>query len=152
MTNNEQTIKCVILTMRRENVILPSENIAEIISVKDVSATQNESDWYLGKMSWRGMDVPLVSFEAAAGEDVSTVNLNTQAVVVHVDSEESSDDDEKFLGLVMSGVPHVTHVSREQIVTDEFATQEHPMVAQRVRINGARVSILDIDAMASMVN
>jgi len=152
MTDNEQTIKCVILTMRRENVILPSESIAEIVSVKDVSTAQNESDWYLGKMSWRGLDVPLVSFEAAAGEDVSTVNLNTQAIVIHLSGAESSDDDEKFLGLVMSGVPHVTHVSRKQIVSDEFVTEEHPMVAQRVRINGARVSVLDIDAMASMVN
>jgi chemotaxis signal transduction protein len=57
------------------------------------------------------------------------------------------------MGLVMSGVPHVSHFTREQIKTDEaeLETESHPMVAQKVRINGASVSILDVDAMVAMV-
>ncbi len=149
MSDNEQTIKCVILTMRKENVILPSANIAEIVSVKDIQIAENKPAWYLGDMQWRGNDVPLLSFEAAAGEDISNVNLNTQAVVLYSVSEE--DDAVPFIALVMSGVPHVTNFSRSQIVSDEANPGNHPMVAQGVRINGARVSVLDLDAMVSML-
>ena len=53
----------------------------------------------------------------------------------------------------MSSLNHAigSSFSREQIVTDSEEQNDHPMVAQKVRINGARVNILDVDAMVSMV-
>ncbi len=56
-----------------------------------------------------------------------------------------------YLGLVMSGVPHVSQFTRDQIKIDDVVTEDHPMVSQRVRINGASVSILDVDVMVNMV-
>ena len=151
MVKDTQLIKCVILTLRKENVIVPNALVAEIISVKDIEEIENAPSWYLGKMTWRGSDVPLLSFEAAGGEDISKVNLNTQAVVLYAVGKNNEVGDKPYLGLVMSGVPHVSHFSREQIKTDKEADGDHPMVAQKVRINGASVSILDVDAMVDMV-
>ena len=151
MPSNDQ-LKCVILTLRKENVIVPNALVAEIISVKDVEETSNMPDWYLGNMKWRGADVPLLSFEAAGGEDTSKVNLNTQAVVLYAVGRDGEKSDNPYLGLVMSGVPHVSHFSRDQIKTDTDADDAHPMVAQKVRINGASVSILDVDEMVHMVS
>jgi len=152
MPESAQLIKCVILTLRKENVIVPNALVAEIISVRDVVECDNTPDWFLGNMSWRGDDVPLLSFEAAAGADVSKVNLNTQAVVLYAVGKFGDEMESPYLGLVMSGVPHVSRFTREQITTDHEASQdEHPMIAQKVRINGARVSILDVDAMVDMV-
>ena len=70
MSSKDQ-LKCVILTLRKENVIVPNALVAEIISVKDVEEAGNMPDWYLGDMKWRGADVPLLSFEAAGGEVVT---------------------------------------------------------------------------------
>jgi chemosensory pili system protein ChpC len=151
MVKDTQLIKCVILTLRKENVIVPNALVAEIISVKDIEEIENAPSWYLGKMTWRGADVPLLSFEAAGGEDISKVNLNTQAVVLYAVGKNNEVSDKPYLGLVMSGVPHVSHFTREQIKTDKEADGDHPMVAQKVRINGASVSILDVDAMVDMV-
>ena len=151
MSSKDQ-LKCVILTLRKENVIVPNALVAEIISVKDVEEASNMPDWYLGNMKWRGADVPLLSFEAAGGEGTSKVNLNTQAVVLYAVGRDGEKSDSPYLGLVMSGVPHVSHFSRDQIKTDTEASDEHPMVAQKVRINGASVSILDVDEMVHMVS
>lgn len=151
MSSKDQ-LKCVILTLRKENVIVPNALVAEIISVKDVEEAGNMPDWYLGDMKWRGADVPLLSFEAAGGDDTSRVNLNTQAVVLYAVGRDGEKSDNPYLGLVMSGVPHVSHFSRDQIKTDTDASDEHPMVAQKVRINGASVSILDVDEMVHMVS
>ncbi len=152
MAKDTQLLKCVILTLRKENVIVPNALVAEIISVKDIEESKSGPAWMLGKMSWRGVDVPLLSFEAANGDqNVSKVNLNTQAVVLYAVGKNGELNDSPYLGLVMSGVPHVSQFNREQIAIDDEALEEHPMVAQKVRINGARVSILDVDAMVSMV-
>ena len=151
MADDTELIKCVILTLRKENVVIPNALVAEIISVKDVVEGENTPDWFLGNMNWRGEGVPLLSFEAAAGDEVSKVNLNTQAVVLYAVGKGGEDVKSPYLGLVMSGVPHVSRFAREQITIDSEDQEEHPMVAQKVRINGARVSILDVDAMVSMV-
>jgi len=152
MADDKQSIKCVILTLRKENVIVPNALVAEIISVKDIEQSDNNPDWFLGSMKWRGADVPLLSFEASGGEKISKVNLNTQAVVLYAVGKKGELSDHPYLGLVMSGVPHVSNFTRDQIKIDAEAMDEHPMVAQKVRINGASVSILDVDAMVDMVD
>lgn len=152
MAADTQSIKCVIFTLRKENVLVPNALVAEIISVKDIEETADSPRWLMGNMKWRGADVPLLSFEAAGGEDISKVNLNTQAVVLYAVGKGGDVSDSPYLGLVMSGVPHVSHFSREQIKKDNEVIDDHPMIAQKVRINGASVSILDVDAMVSMVS
>lgn len=153
MSEDKELIKCVILTLRKANVIVPNALVAEIISVKEMTKTDKGPAWFLGNMKWRDVDVPLLSFEASGGEQISRVNLNTQAVVLYAVGDTGNVSKTPYLGLVMSGVPHISHFSREQIKTDvdELETEAHPMVAQKVRINGASVSILDVDAMVAMV-
>jgi len=153
MAEDSQLIKCIILTLRKANVIVPNALVAEIISVKDIKNTNEGPAWFLGNMKWRDADVPLLSFEASGGEEISRVNLNTQAVVLYAVGTAGEVSESPYLGLVMSGVPHVSHFTREQIKTDEdeLENESHPMVAQNVRINGASVSILDVDAMVAMV-
>ena len=152
MAQNIQVIKCMILTLRSENVIVPSASVAEMISAQGAIAVNNMPAWYVAKMRWHGVDVPLVSFEAAAGEEIKAVNQNTQIAMIYT----ASDDESRYpyIGLVVSGVPHVTQFSRDQIVTDPESlldTHSRPMVARKTRINGAAVSILDIDGIESMI-
>ena len=151
MRGSTQDIKCVILTLRSENVMVPNAAIAEIISARDTLKVENAPGWYVGKMPWRGVEVPLVSYEAAAGYEAKGVNLNTQVAVLYSVSEDAK---YPYVGLVISGVPHVSNFSKDQIITDPESLLEadsHPMIAQKTRINGAAVSILDIGEIESMV-
>ena len=152
MAKNIQVLKCMILTLRSENVIVPSASVAEMISVQGAMKVSNMPNWYVAKMRWHGVDVPLVSFEAAAGEEAKVVNQNTQIAMIYTASEDESRY--PYFGLVVSGVPHITQFSRDQIVTDPESVLEahgHPMVVQKARINGAAVSILDINEIESMI-
>ena len=123
-----QSIKCMILTLRSENVIVPAAAIAEIISARDAMDIANMPDWYMGKMLWRGVNVPLVSFEAAGGEEVKRINLNTQVAMLYSITKET---DYPYLGVIISGVPHETLFSEEQIKVDEHAMESeiNPMAA-----------------------
>lgn len=152
MAKQTRSIKCVILTLRSQNVILPDALVAEILSVKEIEDGANKPEWYLGNMIWHGIAVPLLSFEAAGGMKHAKVNLNTQAAVLHAVAKDGEEVNHPYIGLVMSGVPHISSFSREQFKFDSDAAEDHPMIAQNVRINGASVSILDIDAMVDMVD
>ena len=90
MPDRRGSVKCTILTLRSENVMLPSAAIAEIISAKDAVPVNDSPIWYLGKMTWRGVDIPLVSYEAAAGKGAKKVNLNTQVAVVYSSNSDAT--------------------------------------------------------------
>jgi chemosensory pili system protein ChpC len=144
----KQYIKSIILTLKNELVVVPNASVAEIISVQDVREVDDSPRWMLGKARWRGVEVPVVSYEAAGGDDAQAVNINTQVAVMYSVSEDS---EYPYVGLAMHGVPHVSTFSRDQIRTDEQASSEHPMVAQKVRINGAAAGILDLFAIEEML-
>ena len=150
MSQNEPLIKSIILTLKNELVVVPNASVAEIISVQGVREVKDTPGWMLGKARWRGVELPVVSYEAAGGDDAEAVNVNTQVAVIY-SANEDADKKYPYIGLAMHGVPHVSTFSREQIRIDEKASAEHPMVAQRVRINGAAAGVLDIDAIEGML-
>lgn len=151
MAEAMQVIKCMILTLRSENVVVPSTAVAEMVSAQGVLRLSDMPDWYVARMRWHGVDVPLVSFESAGGGVAKAVNQNTQIAMIYT----ASDDESRYpyIGLIISGVPHVTQFSRDQIITDpdSLEVQIHPMVVQKARINGAAASILDIDGIEAMI-
>ena len=67
MVHNKQNIKSIILTLKNELVVVPNAAVAEIISVQDVREVEGSPQWMLGKARWRGVELPVVSYEAAAG-------------------------------------------------------------------------------------
>jgi chemosensory pili system protein ChpC len=152
MVYNNQLIKSIILTLKNELVMVPNAAVAEIISVNDVSEVDGSPRWMLGKARWRGVELPVVSYEAAGGDSAQDVNINTQVAVMYTVSDETEQDKKHpYIGLAIHGVPHVSTFSRGQIQTDEQASSEHPMVAQKVRVNGAAAGILDIYAIEEML-
>jgi len=152
MAQNTQVIKCMILTLRSQNVLVPNASVAEMVSAQGASDVIDMPDWYVAKMRWHGVDVPIVSFEAASGEKIKEVNQNTQIAMIY--TARSDDSRYPYIGLVVYGVPHVTEFSREQMVADSDSlsdAQSHPMVVQKTRINGAALSVLDIDGIEAMI-
>ena len=150
MEQNKELIKSIILTLKNELVVVPNAAVAEIISVQGVKEVDGTPAWMLGKARWRGVEVPVVSYEAAGGDDAQAVSINTQVAVMYA-ANENKDKPYPYIGLAMHGVPHVSTFSREQIKTDERASNDHPMVAQKVRVNGAAAGILDLYAIEEML-
>jgi chemosensory pili system protein ChpC len=144
-----EKIKCILLTLRTENVVVPNAAVAEIVSLREIKKVSDAPQWFLGKIQWRGVDIPLVSFEAAA-EGAGVAMSANQAAVIHLISDDGKST-YPYVGLSISGVPHISEFSREQISPDVQVRKAHPMVAQRIRINGAAASILDIDSISSMI-
>ena len=150
MSDDDKAVKCIILTLKKDNVLVPSAAVAEIMSVESVDEVTDSPNWLLGTIKWRGEAIPLVSFEALSGEEDLSLNRSTQIAVLY-----GLNDDETlespYIGLKISGVPHVSKFTADQIKVNEQDFAEHGLVAQRVKVNGVSMSILDIDAMSTMV-
>ena len=150
MSEDEQVIKCIILTLKKDNVLVPSVAVAEIFSVEAIDDVVDSPDWLLGTFKWRNQDIPLMSFEAISGEEDISLNRSTQIAVLYDLSDEEAIET-PYIGLRISGVPHVNRFTADQIKVNEIVFPDHALVAQRVKVNGVSMSILDIDAMSTMI-
>ena len=150
MSEDEQVVKCIILTLKKDNVLVPGVAVAEIFSVEAIDDVADSPDWLLGTFKWRGHDIPLMSFEAISGEEDLSINRSTQIAVLY-DLNDDAALETPYIGLRISGVPHVSRFTADQIKVNETAFSDHALVAQRVKVNGVSMSILDIDAMSTMI-
>ncbi|EDN67314.1 chemotaxis-related protein [Beggiatoa sp. PS] len=64
MPNNDIFIRCLLIPIGEEQLLLPSAIIAEITSYSEPTPiTKQQPDWLLGNIDWRNKNVPLLAVE-----------------------------------------------------------------------------------------
>ena len=71
MSEVSDQIDVYMIRMQKQGVLLPSDNIAEIIPYEHLQRLEETPDWLLGLLGWRGVQVPVVSFEMLTVERAS---------------------------------------------------------------------------------
>lgn len=60
MNNN---LACLFLPLFEKNILLPSAAVAEIVSYEKPQVLADVPAWFLGVLTWRGIQIPLVNLE-----------------------------------------------------------------------------------------
>ena len=69
MSESEE-IYCLIVPMRDKPILIPNKALAEIVPYIDSEPPpENHEPWHIGYLHWRGMLLPVVSFEHFAKPD-----------------------------------------------------------------------------------
>ena len=58
----QSDIRGVLIQVAGARLLLPNATIAEVLSFADPDAIDNAPDWLLGRIRWRGWQLPLVAF------------------------------------------------------------------------------------------
>jgi len=108
MTDVEQQIKCVLLSINEDQLILPKKAVAEVVPIRNIINVANKPGWMLGYLDWRGNSIPLVSVEAMGGVRMpSLASGDVKAVVVYVVSKDSSFN---FMSFLVKDTPQVINI------------------------------------------
>src|SRR3546814_15165996 len=62
-----QDIRGVLIQVGGARLLLPNATISEVLSYADPEPVENAPEWLLGRIRWRGWQLPLVSFWRTAG-------------------------------------------------------------------------------------
>src|SRR3546814_6423691 len=62
-----QDIRGVLIQVGGARLLLPNATISEVLSYADPEPVENAPEWLLGRIRWRGWQLPLVSFSRIAG-------------------------------------------------------------------------------------
>ena len=148
MSEQPEQIRCVLLKVNENVLILPNSALVEIVPVRNIINVANKPRWMLGYLDWRGNSVPLVAFETMDGVRMpSLANLDVRAAVVY-----AIGDDKKipFMAFLVQGVPQVVNVTTDEIEVDA-ETVTHPAVSQKILLKGTQVSIVEMLKLEGMI-
>ena len=99
----------------------------------------------LGTIHWRGLELPLVSFEALAGGAPSAPAQGGRIAVVN----RVNDSEPAFYAILTAGIPRLLRLGEDELAGDEDATA--PEGVTPVRVEGAPAWIPDLESLQSMI-
>lgn len=125
-------IRGVLIQVADARLLLPNATIAEVLSYSDPEPVPDAPDWLLGRMRWRGWQLPLVSFSRFTGIAEERGGLGSKVIVLKA---LGGDPKRPFFALLTQGFPRLVTVTEAGLaaVGDDAAVPEG--VLARVRLN-----------------
>jgi chemosensory pili system protein ChpC len=125
-------IRGVLIQIAGGRLLLPNATIAEVLSYADPDPIANAPEWLLGRMRWRGWQLPLIAFARLSGIAAEKGGLGSKVIVL-----KALGGDPKFpyFAVLTQGFPRLVTVSSDSVVEDETAGDLPAGVQARVLLN-----------------
>lgn len=140
-------VPCLLLPVTFGQLLLPTVTIAEMMPYQSPQPkTQKTPPWFLGDLFWRGLTIPLVSFEQMTGRDSAAVGDDSQVAVFN---HTGVNDQLPFLAIPTTGIPRLSRITSEEIVA-LTKVEVKPYEIMHVSISGGEAAIIpDVSALES---
>ena len=146
MSKSIANIHSLLLPLQDHLLLLPNAAVAEIIEYRAPESLNDMPNWCLGKVTWRGLDIPLVSYEAFVGGEISGESSRLRIAVLNT---LNGNQEVPFVGVVLKGIPRLFTAGSDSI-SAEAGTVTAGMLAQ-VQAGEEAAVIPDIDALERSV-
>jgi chemosensory pili system protein ChpC len=147
-THASNEIRGVLIQVEGARLLLPNATIAEVLSFADPEPIDGAPRWLLGRIRWRGWQLPLVSFSRLAGLADEAGGLGSKVVVLKA---LGGDAMLPHVALLTQGFPRLVTVARDALVHDTGdadADQALPTgVRMRVLLNNEPALLPDVEAV-----
>ena len=148
MSDNQHIIRGVLIQVTDARLLLPNATIAEVLSFASPDAMENAPDWMLGKIRWRGWQLPLVSFSRFAGIAEEDGGLGSKVVVL---KNLGGDAKRPFFALLTQGFPRLVTVTEGVLATEADGAGLPAGVLARVRLNEDDALLPDLVALEERI-
>ncbi|MGH8032034.1 MAG: chemotaxis protein CheW [Luteimonas sp.] len=148
MSQTTQEIRGVLIQIDGARLLLPNATIAEVMSYADPEPIVDAPDWLLGRIRWRGWQLPLVAFARIAGIAQEQGGLGSKVVVLKA---LGGDAKLPHFALLTQGFPRLVTVSRDALITDDAGGALPAGVRLCVRLNDDAALVPDIERIEEAI-
>ena len=141
-------IRGVLIQISGARLLLPNATIAEVLSYADPEPVANAPEWLLGRMRWRGWQLPLIAFARLSGIAAEKGGLGSKVIVL-----KALGGDPKFpyFAVLTQGFPRLVTVSRDSVVEDDIAGELPTGVQARVLLNEDPALLPDLARIEGLI-
>ena len=147
MKDNTDTLSCVMIPMNGRQLLLPNVSIAEVVDFASTEAPANAPEWMAGTLEWRGLELPVISYDAANGGKITRPGGNRGRIVV-LNTIGDHHDRVPFMALVTQGIPSQTRLTEDQIKRIDGDIGSADMM--QVDVDGETAFIPDLGFLESL--
>ncbi|QRP64678.1 chemotaxis protein CheW [Rhodanobacter sp. FDAARGOS 1247] len=135
-------IRCVLVPVGNQRLLLPNANIAEVITQSTPEPLPGAPAWMLGRIQWRGWRVPLVSFAELAGTEAGDADLSVRVAVLKA---LGGNPKLPFIAVLTQGFPRLTTLNAELIIPTHDGKPLQPGVRAHVLVRDDVAMIPDLE-------
>ncbi len=142
------TVRSQLIPLADMRLLLPTTCIAEIVSWQTPQPVDDAPEWLLGMMHWRGLEIPLVSFEAANGQPKGEITRRGRVAVLN---GIGGDPELPFYAVQVQGIPHLTLIDQTNLGVISEPGEFLPLVLERATLQEQEVLIPDQDKLEYLI-
>ena len=141
-------IRGVLIQIAGARLLLPNATIAEVLSFADPDPVDNAPDWLLGRIRWRGWQLPLISFARLSGIAEEKGGLGSKVIVLKALGGNAKSP---FFAVLTQGFPRLVTVSRSALMAEEGGEPLPSGVLARVLLNEDAALLPDLEQLESLI-
>ncbi|MGB5939992.1 MAG: chemotaxis protein CheW [Rhodanobacter sp.] len=135
-------IRCVLVPVGGQRLLLPNANIAEVITQSTPEPVAGAPAWLHGRIAWRGWRVPLVSFTELAGTGEGDAELTVRVAVLKA---LGGNPKLPFIAVLTQGFPRLTTLNAELVIPTHDGKPLPPGVRAHVLVRDDVAMIPDLE-------
>ncbi|WP_148864636.1 chemotaxis protein CheW [Marinobacter fonticola] len=148
MADNSQVLPCVLIPVTDRQLLLPNVSIAEIVDYAEPEQAEGGPEWLVGYLHWRGLKLPVLSYDAAnGGTKLQPDAMRGRIAVLNTISE--SHHSMPFLALSTQGIPSQAKLTETQVQEAEGETGPADLMV--VDVDGHTAYIPNLEYLESLV-
>jgi chemosensory pili system protein ChpC len=140
-------IRGVLIAVARARLLLPNATIAEVLSFAPPSPVEGAPDWLLGRMRWRGWELPLIAFSRMADIAPEAGGLGSKVVVLKA---LGGDSKSPYFAILTQGFPRLVTVSTDRLLHEPDENLPRGVHA-RVWLNEDEAFIPNLEAIQQLI-
>ena len=148
MSDSASIIRGVLIQVADARLLLPNATIAEVLSYADPEPVADAPDWLLGRMRWRGWQLPLVSFSRFTGIAEERGGLGSKVIVLKA---LGGDTKHPFFALLTQGFPRLVTVTETTLSAEGDDGDLLEGVLARVRLNDDDALVPDLAGIEEQI-
>ncbi len=147
MAKNTGQISSLFIPVTHTNLLLPNAAVAEIIDYVPPEPASGAPSWFLGHVQWRGVRLPVISYDLINGQEAGTLSSRARIAVINSIGEQHQAL--PFFALVSQGIPRLVKVQEEEIAEQE--QDGGPADQMLVRVSGEEAAIPNLVYLAQQL-
>jgi chemosensory pili system protein ChpC len=139
-------IPSLLVPLYGYKLVLPTVSVAEMVAYQAPQLNFEHSDapqWFLGNFLWRGVKVPMISYEVLNSDALPTIKDSSQLVIIN---KTCSDSRLNFICIPTQGIPRLSRVAADEI-SENTRVSTKLFDQMQVFVAGERAIIPDLESI-----
>lgn len=138
----------LLVPLREARLIVPRACVAEVVGYTAPQQLADAPAWFMGTLAWNGRQLPVISFEVAAGQSPPESGGRTWVVVFHAPGGQLQPP---YFGILTQGFPQLVRVNVGVLTADPEPFPEDGPVICRIRMLNETPMIPDLECLERMI-